>query len=176
MNKNFYQTLVPTFIMVGEDDEDTQMLHEMLERATCYVQSFQWSLPIKNTFFAGGIGNVIAVFLFEFEKKINDTDDALWIIEGDLPSAYLTVDEIHSATEAIKYYCDLMDEWINAVTNQLPLINVFPVQTQPTIDNAKLLFSRIRYIREQIVPWFEENYACPEKLSSDSNSEMSVEN
>jgi hypothetical protein len=63
-------------------------LHDMAGAARKYVTSFSCCLPIKVTYFADGFGGTVALFLFEFEGKLGGTDDCLWVVAGDLPSAY----------------------------------------------------------------------------------------
>jgi len=77
--------------MHGEDEEETKMLKVMLSEAESYIASFHWSQPIKERYLGFGVGNVVALFLFRFDKPIRETDDWLWVVVGDLPSAYFVV-------------------------------------------------------------------------------------
>src|SRR5256885_471720 len=74
--------------MTGEDAAETEQLREMLARAEAYLRSFQWCPPIAERYIGFGIGGVIALFLFKMERAINNTDEWLWVVGGDLPSAY----------------------------------------------------------------------------------------
>lgn len=144
--------LTPSHKIIGEDDSDTKLLNEMLQRAELYLRSFKWCPPITEKFLGCGVGGVVAAFLFRFAKRINDTDDQLWVIVGDVPSAYFVTDEAPNATTALSIYCDLMEAWAHAVSDGSSLENIFPVAAPATPEYSTMLLSRIRFIREQIIP------------------------
>ena len=73
----------------GDDADDTASLLDMARTAREYVMSFAWCPPINAMHLAHGVGGVVAVFFVEFPRKIKGTDDKLWTVVGDLPSAYL---------------------------------------------------------------------------------------
>jgi hypothetical protein len=99
------------------------------------------------------VGKIIAPFLIRFaEHPAHDVDQELWVIVGDLPSAYFVTDEASTPREAVELYCSLMDDWIAAVLNGDRLDEVFPVEAEPTPGNAESLASRLQFIREQIIP------------------------
>lgn len=137
----------------GDSLEDTQALKCMANSARDYLASFSWCPPIKNLFFAYGVGGIIAVFVAELTESIKDSNDSLlWVIEGDLPSAYMVADDIQDPKTAIEVYCDLMDEWAKTVIDNQNLEEVFPVKAEPTHENAELLLKRTKFIRETLVP------------------------
>jgi hypothetical protein len=136
----------------GEDPEETALLKEMLGKAEAYLESQSWSRPISNVYFGCGVGGVVAVFLFEFEKSVNETDKWLWVVVGDVPSAYFVTDQAPDAAKALRVYCDLMQQWADAVLQEQPLENLFPVSAAPTKKHANMLLSRISFIREKIIP------------------------
>jgi hypothetical protein len=138
--------------MRGEDVEETALLRQMLAEARTYIGSFHWCPPISEEYLGFGIGDVIALFLFRFFKPIGETDDWLWVVVGDLPSAYFVIDDTPNARLAAEVYCRLMQEWIIAVTNKAPLKDVFPVRAEATIEMAQKLQSRIDFIRGKIIP------------------------
>lgn len=107
--------LIPVSEINAGDEEDTRLLRAMATEARGYVTSFKWCLPIKAMYLADGVGGVVALFLVEFEGKVGGTDDRLWVVVGDLPSAYMVVGGPVNAKEALEAYCELMDDWINAV-------------------------------------------------------------
>src|SRR5688572_15136850 len=95
----------------GEDAEDTALLSAMAREARTYITSFDWCPPILQSYLAYGVGGVAAIFLFQFAEKIGGTDQELWVVVGDLPSAYLVVIPEDSPKSALGRYCELMDEW-----------------------------------------------------------------
>ena len=138
--------------MVGEDEDETVSLRQMFERAEAYLKSFKWCAPIAERFFGYGLGGVVAVFLFKFATKIKGTDDWLWVVVGDMPSAYLVTDHAPDAGCALLGYCQLMEEWAQAVLDGGAVDKTFPVAAPATPDLAEMLLSRIGFIREHIIP------------------------
>jgi hypothetical protein len=144
--------LMPVDAIKGEDETDTKLLNEMAVRARNYITSFKWCLPITAMYLADGIGGIIALFLVEFDGKIGGTDDRLWVVVGDLPSAYFVVQPEDCAKEALEAYCSLMDDWVDAVRGKGNLNDVYPVEATPTEEHAAMLQSRLSTLRETVVP------------------------
>jgi hypothetical protein len=142
--------------IMGEDANDTASLLEMATSARDYITSFNWCPPINAGYLASGVGSVVAVFLFEFASKIQDTDDRLWVIVGDLPSAYLVVEPEDSPPDALERYCSLMEDWIAAIRDSTPLDEVFPVAADPIPENAESLEKRIAFLLAEIIPRMAE--------------------
>jgi len=145
--------LSPTTEMKGEDEQETKELFEMLNIANDYLRSFDWCSEVERTFIGIGIGKVIAVFLFGLKKK-KDVDDWLWVVVGDVPSAYLVLDEASDAVSALKVYCRVMEDWVIAVKTKSDLSKVFPVNVPADAKYAEMLQKRIDFIREKIIPEF----------------------
>lgn len=140
-----------------DDDADTALLRAMARSARDYISSFDWCPAMGASYLASGVGGIVAIFLFEFTSKIQGTDDRLWVIVGDLPSAYLVVELEDSPREALERYCDLMEGWIAAIRDSTPLENAFPVAAEPTQENAELLERRIAFLLAEIIPRMVES-------------------
>jgi hypothetical protein len=56
--------VVPVELLAGGDDEDTALLRGMSQDAEAYLRSFSWCKEVQGSFFGGGVGGIIAVFLF----------------------------------------------------------------------------------------------------------------
>jgi hypothetical protein len=96
---------------------------------------------------------MFALFLFRFATAVHGTDEYLWVVVGDLPSVYFVVkDDAHTPRSAAEVYCRLMQEWVSAVLSKEPLDDVYPVQADATEEMAEKLDSRLRFIRERIIP------------------------
>jgi len=89
----------PVEEMDGGDAGETAVLREMFEAARAYLGSQRWCRRIERAFFGGGVGKVVAVFLFEIDAP-PEVDRWLWVIEGDLPSAYLVTDDAPTPADA----------------------------------------------------------------------------
>jgi len=154
MNPNVVvlKTLIPAEQIVGEDAEETRLLKQMLEDATGYLRRFRWCPPIDRVYLGFGVGGVVAVFLYHFREHVQGTDEWLWVIEGDLPAAYLVLDQAGDPASALEVYCRLMDDWARAVLEGRSLKEVFPVKAEPTPENAKNLAKRLTFIRTRLLP------------------------
>ncbi len=135
----------------GDSDEDTELLLSMADDARAYLQGMNWCPSLMRLYLAFGVGGVVAIFLAELDPKSEHQDRFLWIVVGDLPSAYLVAD---SATpgEALETYCALMADWIEAVEQGRSLDEVFPVAANPTAEVAAQLRRRVDFLKECIRP------------------------
>lgn len=136
----------------GDSREDTELLRAMAQRAETYIRAFKWCPDIRAMYLAYGVGEIIALFLVEFSKRIAGTDKRLWIVVGDLPSAYMVVELDDSPKEALERYTRLMDRWISAVSMGTAIKDVFPVETDPSFENADALRLRIEFLRSEVIP------------------------
>jgi hypothetical protein len=136
----------------GDSEQDTVLLRGMAIEARKFLLSFKWCPPIKAIFLGYGIGKVVAVFLVQFREFIKGKDEFLWVIVGDLPSIYLVTDNAPTAAEALAVYCDLADEWADAVLVRKNFAQAFPIRAQPTVENAASLKQRVAYLKERIIP------------------------
>jgi hypothetical protein len=148
------KSLVPTAKMVGEDHEETEQLRAILHEAKGYLLGQKWCRSIRKEYFGLGVGEVVGVFLFEIDGEPG-TRDALWVVAGDLPSAYLVTDAAPTATAALAIYCSLMDDWVEAVREKGDLSELFPIPVEPTEENAAELEGRLNFLRSEIIPAFE---------------------
>lgn len=136
----------------GDDEQDTGLLKSMAHDAASYITSFRWATDIKKQYLAFGIGGIVAVFWFEFATKIANSDDVLWVVVGDLPSAYLVAEAGNGPREVLCAYCDLMVEWAEKVIVGAALKDAFPVKAEPTLKNAHALQQRIAFLRKELIP------------------------
>jgi hypothetical protein len=141
----------PTFS--GDNAEEARIINEMAKEASAYVRSHKWAPEIATMYLVWAIGNVIALFLVRFANNIKKSpDNELWVVVGDLPSAYFVTDDTTSAHDALNVYCNLMEDWVDAVKGGKPLNEVFPVQAKSTIDHADALVGRLHFIRRELLP------------------------
>ena len=139
--------------MSGDDEEDTRLLHAALAEAREYLGGMTWYRGVKETYFGLGVGGVVAVFLFRIDPA-PDVDEWLWVVVGDLPSAYLVTDEAPTPLAALEVYCELMDEWVEVVRRGGDLDEVYPVAAEASPENAADLARRIAFLRSEVIPAF----------------------
>jgi len=144
--------VVPECEMRGDSAEDTCLLREMFREAKEYLEAFHWCGGIKDSFFGLGVGGIVGVFLFNIVPAAQGVDDWVWVIVGDLPPAYITVDNAHNPARALDGYMGEMAAWAEAAMNGLSVDDLIPVNVPPTRENALALRSRLEFLDEMILP------------------------
>jgi len=146
------RAVIPADEMRGDDDEDTDLLRTSRKEAERYLKSLRWCRALKAAFYGYGVGGVVSIFLFWIDNAASSSDDLIWVVVGDLPSAYFVVDEARTPKQALGVYMRLMTEWTQAVLTNGDLDEVYPVDAAPTTENAEGLASRLQYLAQEILP------------------------
>jgi hypothetical protein len=92
-----------------------------------------------------------AVFLFEIAPGRKNVDNWLWVVVGDLPSAYLVLDGSPTPIKALNSYVELMQEWVDAVSQGRSTNNLIAVDAPETAENANLLKRRLKFLKQQFL-------------------------
>lgn len=158
-NKFPVNGVVPIDQIFGDDDEDIRLLRIMASEAREFIQSFSWCNSIREAYFGDGCGGIVALFLFRIEPSRTGIDEWLWVIVGDLPRAYLVIDVSKSPSQALEGYIDEMSKWVKLAKEGRSSKNVIPVNIAATPENAVLLESRLKVLREVFVPAFQSRKA-----------------
>ena len=147
--------MLPVDWYAGEDDDDTREGLALFARCAGYLDEHDWCGGVLRGFVGLMVPSVLGVALFEIDPD-EDADPWLWVIGGDLPFAYMEFDDeaTPTAVDALVRYVELMTDWADAVVAGAPLDGVFPVDAEPTIDNAQLLRRRLSFISADIIPSF----------------------
>ena len=144
--------------MAGEDEEDTELLKQMLEEAKNYILSFSWCETILGSYFAGGVGKVFAIFLFNISPAHPEVDSWMWIVVGDVPPAYLPLGDCRTSREVFDTYIAGMKRWVELARDgreAAPEDHVPPVNVPPTPEWAESLDGRLRSLRQLLQPFFD---------------------
>lgn len=159
MHPDFVSGVVPIEQMAGDDSEDTALLHAAYEEARAFLLSQKWCFGIGEVYFGDGVGGVVAIFLMQIHPVPTGVDQWLWIVVGDIPPAYLVLDDCHTPLDALKTYIGLMREWVALALQGKQSEKVIPVSISATPENAELLESRLDVLTDFIVPHFAEKLA-----------------
>jgi hypothetical protein len=146
----------------GEDLVDTNLLRDMAGGAYEYISTQQWCERVDRQYLAYGLGGVIAVFLFQIIPRFKDVDKCMWVIFGDLPPAYLVVEDNPTAADAIDGYCSEMEAWVEAVRNGESVDELIPVNAAATPEYAEQLNGRLEFLRSKILPLLEQKIDRPQ--------------
>lgn len=151
------EKLTPVAMMAGEDAEETDALHAMYHVAEQYLAGFKWSGAVRAGYCGLGIGDIVAVFLFEIEPRSKDVDKFLWVVVGDIPPAYLVIDDAPNGACALKVYLDEMMLWVEAVEKGRPVDDLIPVNAPPTVGNAKALRKRLEFLKKDVLSEYQND-------------------
>jgi hypothetical protein len=144
--------MMPVNSIEGDSAEDTELLREMATEAHEFMLEQEWCERIDHEYLAYGVGGVVAVFLFQITPRTEDVDSCLWVIVGDLPPAFLVVDDNPTAADALDGYCSEMEAWVEAAEAGENLDELIPVNAPPTLANVEQLKGRLQFLRSEILP------------------------
>lgn len=142
----------PVDSIEGDSVDDTKLLREMATEAHEFMSEQEWCERIDQQYLAYGVGGVVAVFLFQITPRSEDVDSCLWVIVGDLPPAFIVVDDNPTAADALDGYCSEMEAWVEAVELGESVDELIPVNGAPSSDNAEQLKGRLGFLRSEIRP------------------------
>ena len=149
--------VVPTAVMTGEDQEETTRLREMEDQARAFLSSFPWFESIVELYFGDGVGGVCAVFFAQIKPSRPDVDEYLWVVVGDLPSAYMVTDDCRTPKQALEGYIEEMRKWVALARLSQTSPDVIPINVPATPEGAEALESRLDALEQKIIPrWFDQ--------------------
>ena len=144
--------MTPVDLIEGESVIDKNLLTEMAAEARNFICSQEWCSHIDHQYLAYGVGGVVAVFLFEITPRSENVDKCLWGIVGDLPPAYIVVEDNPTPVDALDAYCSEMEGWVEAVEKGESIEDMIPVNAPATRDYAAQLKGRLQFLRSKIIP------------------------
>lgn len=142
---------------LSEYDPDPEFVDQTLQLskdAISYLESHKWCKKVKNILFDRGFGYPLGVFFVEFEPKGID-DNFVWVIVGDIPLAYMDV-SCKNGADALDAYVFCMNEWVENVFQGKSVEELIPVNVPPEEQYAKMLRSRLDFIKEYLKNFEDE--------------------
>jgi hypothetical protein len=124
----------------------------MATEAKAFILAFDWCKGVKDIYFGFGIGDVVGVFFLRIVPANDGVDECLWVIVGDIPSAYLVTDESRTPSDALRTYIAKMREWVAAAEAGQPVDELIPVRVPATRDTALALKKRLDFLEGEILP------------------------
>jgi hypothetical protein len=152
--------VIPIDRLFGDDEEDTRLLLELASKAQRYISKFSWCRSVREAYFGDSYGKVVAVFFFHIEPSRPGVDEWLWVVVGDLPSAYLVIDVLKTPSQALAGYVGEMSEWVKLAKEGRSSKEVISVNAAPTPESAMMLEARLKVLSERIVPALQANEAA----------------
>lgn len=141
--------------VVGEDDEETGRLRALVDEAERYLAGQRWCGAVRERWLGLGVGGVVDVALLRIDP-LEDADEWLWVVVGDVPPLYLDVDELPDAGAALEAYIALRREWVDAVRANEPVDELAPVDVAPTAEHADMLADRLDDLEREILTRYRD--------------------
>ena len=136
---------------VGEAGADADAARSMHEEATGFLAFHDWCSAIAESFVGLLYSGIVAVFLFRIIPSRDGVDEWLWVVVGDLPPAYLTVEDCPSPAAALDGYIGAMQEWVAAALAGASVAGLIPVNALATRENGESLQARLRFLDDKIL-------------------------
>ncbi|MEO3683358.1 hypothetical protein ABHN84_13790 [Shewanella vesiculosa] len=146
-----FSKVIPVSDMKGQSDRETEELNAYLVEAIEEVDFYTWHDGILKSYFGLGIGGIYAVFLFEVAANREDVDNFIWVVVGDLLTAYITSECAPNPACALDGYIGAMEEWVEAALTGKSVKDLIPVNTLPTIANGKSLKTRLEFLDQNVL-------------------------
>jgi hypothetical protein len=137
-------------VIEAELPSDRVEIREMTERAGAYIRSFSWCDAIVETYAGILIPRVIGVFLHHIIPAREDVDMWVWSVIGDVPPAYISLDDAANPAAALDGYIGAMRAWTEAVRLGMPVDELIPVNVPPQLEFADMLDRRLDYLADML--------------------------
>jgi len=147
--------LIPVEQLAGDSRSETSDLRAMVDDAKRYVERFKWCEAVLESYAGITIPGVVAVLLHKIRPTTPEADEWLWTVTGDLPPAYIVVDDAPNAPAALEGYVGEMRGWVEAVKTGQPTEGLIPVNADATEEFASMLESRLAFIEDRIIPEYD---------------------
>jgi hypothetical protein len=79
-------------------------------------------------------------------------DEWIWVVVGDVPSAYIATQAADTPGAALDAYIGAMEEWVEAARSGSSVADLIPVGVPPTEQYAELLARRLEFLDREILP------------------------
>lgn len=148
--------MTPISEIATSEFEYSAELLSLAKEAEEFLISHSWCNKITDGFFDRGWGYILGVFFFVIEPDDKAIPTCFWVIVGDIPPAYIDVEDNPNGACAIDAYVLEMQKWIDHVKQHQPVTELIPVNVPPTEEYAEMLQSRIDVIKNDILANYKE--------------------
>lgn len=130
---------------------------EYLREAREYLLYYNWCKSIQDEYVGMFVNGILGIFLFRIIPARAGVDEWIWVIVGDLPSAYLTCDQCPNPATALDGYIGAMSEWVDAAAHGKSVAELIPVDVPATPENAELLHKRLKFLDEHVLSDYRDD-------------------
>ncbi len=142
--------VVPVGQVQGDTPQDTRSLHAQSHAATEFLRQHDWCAEVVQLYSGLQVPDVFGLFLAQIRPTRKDVDNWLWVVVGDVPPAYLVLDDLPTPLAALERYLSLFEIWCRAVENGEPIDDLVPANAPATALTAVSLRRRLEMLRQFI--------------------------
>lgn len=135
-------------------------MEAMYQEARGFLEYYDWCDDICESYVGMLYLGIVGVFLFKISPAREDVDEWIWVVIGDLPPAYLTIDECPNPATALDGYIGAMLEWVEAAKKGASVANIIPVNIPATKENSNMLKTRLDFLDENILNEYKEDLSA----------------
>jgi len=142
---------------LAAQNENVAEMNSMHQEAREFLEFYDWCLEIKESYVGILYPEIVAVFLFKIVPSRENVDEWIWVIVGDLPPAYLTIDVCTNPATALDGYIGAMLEWVDAAQKGKSIAELIPVNVPASKENANMLKTRLDFLNEKILSEYQDD-------------------
>ena len=143
------------YLLIQKEEE--QEVKEIYDEAKNFIEFYDWCGEITEVYVGMLYLGIVGVFLFKIIPTRKDVDEWVWVIVGDLPSAYITTEDCPNPATALDGYIGAMLEWVEAAGKGDSVANLIPVNVPATKENSEMLKTRLSFLDDNILINFQHD-------------------
>jgi hypothetical protein len=130
-----------------ENTEVTPLASDAAE----FLAGQRWCSRIGTGWLSFAIPGVLGIFLFEVVGNSEKVPPKVWVVVGDVPSAYIALPADSGWQDVLAGYVFEMRRWVTAVQSGLSVSELIPVGVTPTREHAEMLAGRLDFIQSDLL-------------------------
>lgn len=142
---------------ISAQQEDIDEIELLYNEAKEFIKFYDWCSEIEEAYVGMLYPGIVAVFLFEIIPERKGVDKWIWVIVGDLPPAYITIDQCPNPATALDGYIGAMLEWVEAAQKGNSVAELIPVDVPATKDNGDKLKDRLDFLDRRILSEYQQD-------------------
>jgi hypothetical protein len=112
---------------------------------------YYWCTSVDKIWFGAGVPGIFCSFLCAITTNSEGIDSFLWVVNGDLPTAYFVTDSAPEGYSALEVYIGLMNDWVVSARTGGDMQLCYPVGVAPNTEHVRMLVGRLNLIKSYLL-------------------------